>query len=151
MHIRLQLQQRRDDILRLQHLWATSLVSSIPYTSHVNATNALANGNTGHHLTWLPITATPPSEDFAKFSISNSDDSDDSDTEELDEANGVDGMGQVLLAEALEEVGGGDDDDGEVQLSALRAAVWQTPVSIYLTMLRPSCLSSSSLALLMTT
>ena len=69
-YIRLQLQQRRDDILRLKHLWLTPLVSSVPYTSHVNAANALANGDTSQQLTWLPLIVTLPSEDFARFLIS---------------------------------------------------------------------------------
>jgi len=47
--IRCQLQQQRDDLLRLQHLWATPLISSILYASHVNAADALANENP-HHL-----------------------------------------------------------------------------------------------------
>lgn len=140
-YIRLQLQQRRDDILRLQHLWLTPLVSSVPYTSHVNAANALANGDTSQQLTWLPLIVTLPSEDFARFLITNnndgdeSDESDDSDTEELDEVDGTDNMGQVLLVEALEAVGKDDrdEDDGGAQLSALKAAIWQTPVSMYLT------------------
>ena len=134
------LQQRREEILRLQHLWPTSFVSSIPYISHVNAANAHVDGNS-IHLTWLPIAAAPPLEDFETFSISNGRESDESDAEELEVINGVDGMGQVLLAEALEEVEeGDDDDDGGAQLSALGAAVWNTPVSTYLVIIRPSSL-----------
>ena len=137
-YIRLQLQQRQDDILRLQHLWLTPLVSSVPYTSHVNTANALANGDTSQQLTWLPLIVTLPSEDFARFLITNNndgDESDDSDTEELDEVDGTDNMGQVLLVEALEAVGedNRDEDDGGAQLSALKAMIWQTPVSMYLT------------------
>ena len=52
-------------------------------------------------------------------------------------------MGQMLLVEALEEVGEGDDDDGEAQLSALGATVWQTLVSMSIAMLKPLCSSSS--------
>ena len=127
-YIRLQLQQWRDDILCLQHLWLTPLVSSVPYTSHVNAANALANGDTSQQLTWLPLIVTLPSEDFARFLITNNndgDESDDSDTEELDEVDGTDNMGQVLLVEALEAVGEDDrdEDDGGAQLSALKAAI----------------------------
>ena len=45
-------------------------------------------------------------------------------------------MGQLLLAEVLEEVEEGDyDDNGGAQLSALGAAVWNTPVSTYLVIL----------------
>ena len=64
--------------------------------------------------------------------------------EEPDVINGVDGVGQVLLAKALEEVEeGDDDDDGGAQLSALGAAVWQTPVSTCLVIFRPSSLPCS--------
>lgn len=83
----------------------------------------------------------PSSEDFARFSITNdleSDESDESDTEEPGEIDGVGNMGQVLLAEAFEEVGEGDDDDGQAQLSALGSAVWHTPVSMLLVILVPS-------------
>ena len=140
-YIQLQLQQWQDNILHLQHLWLTPLVSSVPYTSHVNAANALANGDTSQQLTWLPLIITLPSKDFARFLITNNNDGDKSDksnnsnTEELDEVDGMDNMGQVLLMEALEAVGDNsrDEDDGGAQLSALKAAIWQTPVSMYLT------------------
>ena len=110
-------------------------MSSIPYALHVNAADALVNRNASH-LTWLPIAAAPTSEAFKTFSISNGQESDESDMEEPDVINGVDGVGQVLLAEALEEVEeGDDDDDGGAQLSALGATVWQTPVSTCLVIL----------------
>ena len=128
-HISLQLQQRRDSVLCLQHLWVTSLVTSIPYASHVNAANDLANGHS-FPLTWLPIAAAPPSKD----------ESDESDTEE---PKGMEDMGQVLLAEVLEEVEEGDEDEGEALLSALGVAVWYPPVSIYITMFRLLCSPSS--------
>ena len=115
-YIRLQLQQQQDNILRLQHLWLTPLVSSVPYTSHVNAANALANGDTSQQLTWLPLIVTLPSKDFARFLITNNNDGDesnDSDTEELDEVDGTDNMGQVLLVEALEAVGEDDRDEDD--------------------------------------
>ena len=144
MHIRYQLQQQHDNLLHLQHLWATPLVSGIPYALHVNAADALVNRNTSY-LTWLPIAAAPTSEAFETFSISNGQESDKSDMEEPDVINGVDGVGQVLLAEVLEEVeeGDDDDDDGGAQLSALGATVWQTLVSTCLVILRPSSLPCS--------
>ena len=95
------------------------------------------------NLTWLPIATGPPSEDFTRFSIPNDHESDESDTEEPEAIDGIDGMGQILLMEALEEVGEGDDDDGEAQLPALGAAVWQTPVSMSIAMLKPLCSPSS--------
>ena len=140
-HITLQLQQQCDDVLHLQHLWVTSLVSNIPYASHVNTANIFSNGHS-FNLTWLPIAAGPPSKDFTRFLISNDHESDESDTEEP-KADGIDGMGQMLLVEALEEVGEGDDNDGEAQLSALGAAVWQTLVGMSIAMLKPLCSSSS--------
>ena len=131
-----------NSILHLQHLWVTSLVTSIPYASHVNTTNDLANGHL-FNLTWLPIAASPPIKDFTRFSISNDHESDESNTEEPEAIDGIDGMGQILLTEALEEVGKGDDDDGEAQLPALGAAVWQTSVSMSIAMLKPLCSLSS--------
>ena len=105
--------------------------------------DALVNRNTSH-LTWLLIAAAPTSEAFETFSISNGQESDESDMEEPDVINGEDGMGQVLLAEVLEEVEeGDDDDDGGAQLSALGTAVWQTPVSTCLVLLQPSSLPCS--------
>ena len=96
------------------------------------------------HLTWLPIVVAPPSEAFETLSIYNGGESDESDMDEPEVVSGVDDMGQVLLAEALEEVEEGDDDDeGEAQCLALGAAVWQTPVSTYLVIFRPSSLPCS--------
>ena len=120
----------------------TSLVSDIPYASHVNAADAPANGHL-FNLTWLPIAAGPPSEDFTRFLISNDHESDESDTEEPKAIDGIDGMEKIPLMEALEEVGEGDDDDGEAQLPALGAVVWQTPVSMSIAMLKPLCSPSS--------
>ena len=91
------------------------------------------------HLTWLPTVAAPPSKNLPRLSISNGQESDESDTEEPEVIDGIDNVGQVLLAEALEEVGEGDDDDGEAQLSVLKAAVWQTPVSMSIAMSKPLC------------
>ena len=107
----------------------TSLVTSIPYASHVNAANDLANGHL-FPLTWLPIAAAPPSED----------ESDESNTEQ---PKGMEDMGQVLLTEVLEEVEEGDEDEGEALHSALGVAVWQPPVSIYIAMFRLLCSQSS--------
>ena len=122
-HVRCQLQQWHDDLLHLQHLWATPLISSILYASHVNAADALANENP-HHLTWLPIVSAPPTQDLTYISIFDDRESNESNTVELEMTiDGMDGMGQVLLAEALAGAEEGDDDDTEAQLLALAAAV----------------------------
>ena len=141
-HIRCQLQQWCDDLLHLQHLWATPLISSILYASHINAADTLANENP-HHLMWLPIVSAPPTQDLTYISIFNDHKSDESNTEELEMMiDGMDGMGQVLLTEALAGAEEGDNDDTEVQLSALAAAVWQTLVSMCLATLSILCSSS---------
>ena len=91
--------------------------------------DALANGNS-YHLTWLPIASAPPTEDFTNFAISNDHDSDESDTEDLEIIDVIYGMGQELLKEALEGTEEGDDNDAEIQLSALTTDVGQSPVSM---------------------
>lgn len=134
-----QLKQQYDNVLRLRHLWKTSLVSDIRYNSHIETATSYALQNTDGNepsvptLTWIE----PRLEETAVNVFDSLQDSEtDDDASNSDSASGEeDNVERVLLAELLED-GEVDDAKGGDLPTALplevRRLSWNPPVSLLL-------------------